>query len=179
MSLIGENGKEYGDGNIVVEEALRVTYSKQTVSGSWGYVSGNMSGAYSWMNEFHRYATKSFRYIGMTFAAAKDCRNDMIDKFTRTIYSSIWDSETLGGGWVDTKMGEILMAEITLVHDEGDAWSVHVRVNEDDVRYRLVADSTLAPASSFFSREHGRVYGSNGEGAEDEKEYVKPLVTGV
>ena len=170
MSLIGEKGETYSDANLVVEEALRVVYSKQNVSGSWSYVSANVSGYYNYMREFHRYATKSFRYVGMTHDAAKTCRNAMIKKFTRDVYASIWNGDSMGGSWTDSKMGEILMAEITLAHDEGDSWSVHVRVNEDDVRYRMAnADTSVV---LIFANEIHRTYGSNGEGEADETEYV-------
>ena len=171
MGLIGEKSETYGDRNLVIEEALRVVYSKMKVSGSWGWTSANVSGSYSYMREFHRYATKSFRYVGMTYEVAKKCRDNMVALFTREYKSSVWNADAMGGGWNDEKMGEIPMADVSLVHDEGDSWSVCVRVNEDDVRYRIVsASATTNPKTIFYDERKTRTYGSNGEGSEQERE---------
>lgn len=171
MSLIGEKSSDtYGDRNLVIDEALRVTYSKTKISGAWGYVSANVSGSYSYMREFHRYATKSFSYVGMTYDVAKKCRDDMIERFTREFKQSIWNGDTMGGGWTDETAGETLMADITLVHGEGDEWRVHVRVNEDDVRYRLISASEFTSYKTIFISERRRLYGSDGEGTADETE---------
>ena len=60
------------DENIVVEEPLNVSYPTTLISGSWGYGSANVSGSYAWMREYHRYATKRYRYVGKTYKAAID-----------------------------------------------------------------------------------------------------------
>lgn len=164
MSLL----RSHSDANVVVEEALTVTYSQSIIQGSWGYTSANVSGWYSTMREIHRYARKSFRYVGMTHAAAKACRDAMVAKFTRDVKTSYWNSSAMGGGWNDEAGGTIPMADVSLVHDEGDAWSVHVRVNEDDVRFRRVSDAHYAAV--VFGAERLRGYGTDGEGTADEKE---------
>ena len=89
----------HSDANVVVEEALTVTYSQSVIQGSWGYTSANVSGYYTTMREVHRYARKSFRYVGMTFAAAKACRAAMVAKFARAYKTSYWDADTMGGAW--------------------------------------------------------------------------------
>ena len=158
----------HSDANVVVEEALTVTYSQSVIQGSWGYTSANVSGYYTTMREVHRYARKSFRYVGMTFAAAKACRAAMVAKFARAYKTSYWDADTMGGAWSEDTGGTVPMADVSLVHDEGDAWSVHVRVSEDDVRFRKVQEGYAYAV--LFAAERQRGYGTDGEGAADEKE---------
>ena len=159
----------YSDANVVIEEALTVTYSNTIIQGSWSYTSANVTGTYNTMREVHRYARKAFRYVGMTHAAAKTCRNAMVALFTRDFKTSYWQSDTMGGGWSDDTGGTVLMADVALTHDEGDAWSVHVRVNEDDVRFRLV-DGGAYPATLFATERTTRSYGTDGEGTTAERE---------
>ena len=159
----------YSDANVVIEEALTVTYSNTIIQGSWSYTSANVTGTYNTMREVHRYARKSFRYVGMTYAAAKTCRTAMVALFTRSFKTSYWQSDTMGGGWSDDTGGTIVMADVALTHDEGDAWSVHVRVNEDDVRFRLVSNGAY-PNVLFATERTTRSYGTDGEGTTAEKE---------
>mgnify|MGYP004641513129 CR=1 FL=1 len=158
----------HSDANVVVEEALTVTYSQSVIQGSWGYTSANVSGYYTTMREIHRYARKSFRYVGMTYAAAKVCRAAMVAKFARDVKTSYWNADTMGGAWSEDTGGTVPMADVSLVHDEGDAWSVHVRVSEDDVRFRKVTEAYAYAV--IFAAERQRGYGTDGEGAADEKE---------
>lgn len=169
MSLIGQNGDTWGDGNIVIEEGLTVTYSRSIIQGSWGYTSANVSGWYNTMRELHRYARKSYKYVGMTYEVAKKCRDEMVKLYTRTLRTSYWQGNVMGGGWNDGDGGETLTADVSLTHGDGDAWEVHVRVNEDSVRYRLATE----PAYVNIVFAHERVnwsYGSDGEGTDDERE---------
>jgi hypothetical protein len=170
MSLIGEHtaGETYGDRNLVIDEALTVTYSKQLIQGSWGYTAANVSGYYNYMNEYHRYARKSFKYVGMKYATAVTCRDDMIKYFKREFYVDVWNGTVMGGQWDQTKGGEVLMADVSLVRDEGDSWSVHVRVNEDDVRYYMAG--TTVRLKTVFSKARSRKYGTDGAGNADEVE---------
>ena len=160
----------YSDANVVVEEALTVTYSTVIVQGSWSYTSANVTGYYYTMRECHRYARKSFRYVGLTHAAAKTCRDAMVALFTRDFKTSYWQSDAMGGGWSDDTGGTVLMADVSLTHDEGDAWSVRVRVNEDDVRFRFVQDGGMYPELLFGNERLYRSYGTDGEGNASEKE---------
>lgn len=158
----------HSDTNVVVEEALTVTYSQSIIQGRWGYTSANVSGWYSTMRELHRYARKSFRYVGMTYEAAKACRKEMVEKFTRTFKTSYWNADVMGGAWNEDEGGTVPMADVSLVHDDGDAWSVHVRVSEDDVRFRKVQEGYAYAV--VFAAERQRGYGTDGEGEADEKE---------
>lgn len=163
MSLL----TSHGEANLVIDEALTVTYSKSVISGSWGYTSANVSGTYYTMKELHRYARKTFRYVGMTYAAAKACKAAMIAKFTRQVWNSYWNGDAMGGGWNVDSGGEMLMADVSCVHVEGDCWEVHVSVNEDDVRFIMA--NQIGGKSNFYN-ERLRTYGSDAHGISDEKE---------
>lgn len=159
----------YGSANADVEEALAVTYSKQLIHGSWSYVSANVSGWYTRMFEWHRYARKSFKFVGMTLDAAKKCRDDMVALFTRKTQAHVWNDGVMGGQWDLVDSGDLLMADVSLVHDEAGMWSVHVRVNEDDVRYSF-ANYSSSYKTMFYHERNERTYGPGGGGAADEME---------
>ena len=146
--------------NLVVDSGLVVTYSKSLINGNWSYTSANVSGYYDYMMEYHRRARMSFRYVGMTKAAAEACKAAMIAAYTRTSKMSLWDGTTMGGAWSDSSAGEMPMAEIATTHNEDGSYDVVVNVNEDDVRMRKTADSPSY--STLFSAERSRTY-ENGE----------------
>ena len=158
----------YSDKNIIVEEPLKVTYSTQIISGSWGWTSANVSGSYTRMRENHRYATKRFRYVGMTHAAALTCRGELIEKFTRNFNMSIWNGDVTDGEWVSMNGGAMVMADGSPEENEEGSYDVIVNVNEDDTKYSIV-ETPFYPAISF-STERLRTYGSDGHGTEDEVE---------
>ena len=158
----------YSDANIIVEEPLKVTYSTQVISGSWGWTSGNVSGSYNRMRENHRYATKRFRYVGMTHDAALACRDALIEKFTRDFKMSIWNGDAMGGEWMSINGGTMCMADVSPEENEDGSYDVLVNVNEDDVKYTKVEDPFYP--SLDFAVERRRVYGSDGHGIGDEVE---------
>ena len=158
----------YSDENIIVEEPLKVTYSTQIISGSWGWTSANMSGSYTRMRENHRYATKRFRYVGMTHAAALTCRDELIEKFTRNFNMSIWNGDVTDGEWVSMNGGAMVMADGSPEENEDGSYDVIVNVNEDDTKYSRV-ETPFYPAIAFAT-ERLRTYGSDGHGTEDEVE---------
>ena len=158
----------YSDANIIVEEPLNVTYSTQIISGSWGWTSSNVSGSYNRMRENHRYATKRFRYVGMTHSAALACRYDLIEKFTRDFKMSYWNGDAMGGEWLTMTGGTMVMAYVTPEENEDGSYDVLVNVNEDDTKYTKV-EVPFYPATAF-AVERLRAYGSDGHGTEDEVE---------
>lgn len=155
----------HSDDNLVIDEALSVHYTDTVIQGSWSWVSGNMSGTYAQMRECHRYATKSFRYVGMTYAAAKACATAMKTAFKRAFRTSVWDGDCLNGQWLTQNGGNILMANVSMTFSDGDAYDVNVQVSEDDVRYLKTNESF---SESIFSAENGsRTYGSDAHGGTD------------
>ena len=158
----------YSDANIIVEEPLKVTYSTQIISGSWGWTSANMSGSYTRMRENHRYTTKRFRYVGMTHAAALTCRDELIEKFTRNFNMSIWNGDVTDGEWVSMNGGAMVMADVSPEENEDGSYDVLVNVNEDDTKYSRV-ETPFYP-NVAFATERLRTYGSDGHGTVDEVE---------
>jgi len=158
----------HSDDNLVIDEALSVHYTDTVIQGSWSWVYGNMSGTYAQMRECHRYATKSFRYVGMTYAAAKACATAMKSAFKRAFRTSVWDGDCLNGQWLTQNGGNILMADISMTFADGDAYDVNVRVNEDDVRYLKTSDAYNE--STLFATEKQRTYGSDAHGTANETE---------
>lgn len=152
MSLL----TSHSSANRIVDSGLVVTYSKALVSGNWSYTSANVSGWYNYMMEYHRRARMSLRYVGMTEAAAKDCKDAMMSAFTRSFKSSIWDGTTMGGSWSDSSAGEVPMADVAMVHNDDGSYDVVVNVNEDDTRMRKVGES--ASYATLFSSERSRSY---------------------
>ncbi len=137
----------YGLANAVVEEELCVTYSHRRISGSWSWTAANLSGSYGYMTEYHRYARKSFRYVGMDHDTAVACADEMTKKFTRIVRESTWDADIRNGGWNVQSVSEVLMADVSCTHVAGGMWEVSVRVNEDDVRYTKVG--ALPPSWNY------------------------------
>lgn len=131
-----------------VDEALTVTYSRQLISGSWGWTNNlNGGGSYSYMNEYHRYARKRYRYVGMTDAAKNQCVKAMNGLYNRTIYTSVWQES--GGGWLrDQQSGQMSLANVTPVANDDGSWDVQIDVNEDDVCYSMAAE-LLTPKNLF------------------------------
>ena len=157
MSLLSN-----ADDGLVVTEGLTVTYSRSVVRGSWSWTAANLSGAYDKMVELHRYARKAFKYVGLTYSAAKSKRDSLVTTLTRDFSYSDWDVTVTNGQWDVKSGGTRLMSDISLSHTEGDSWEVCVSVNEDDVRMIKVGES-----SSFetrFAAENARDYATGGEG---------------
>lgn len=146
----------YGGGNRVEEQSLFVRYSKTLISGNWEWSSYATSGNFIYMWECHRYATKRFKYVGMTKAAANSCADALKTALTRSIRVSIWDGSVAEGQWTRESGGTVCMSEISVNHVAGNMYEVEVNVNEDDVMIAKVADN---PNPAYqFSTENNRSY---------------------
>lgn len=154
----------HSEANRVVDTGLLVTYSKSRISGSWTYGDyfGAASTTYNEMMEYHRRATKSYRYIAMTEEAAKICVKEMVELYTRSIKISGWNTNT--GTWSEHGGGNILMADIARQRNDDGSWDVLINVNEDDVRHEMIG--RLPPG--FLTEQKLRDY-------DDEKEEVPTL----
>lgn len=145
----------YNASNRVIDNDKTVTYSMVRVNGSWVKDTGPLpwqETTYNWMWEYHRYCQKSYRYVGMDLTTANSCAAAMITKYTRTFYTSQWD--TSRGEWADVAGGTKPMAEVTVQKNQGCMYDVIVNVREDDVRMR----KTVATPSSLFTNENNRDY---------------------
>lgn len=155
----------YGAANRVIDQDLSITYSRQRVYQDYTYVYGiaELITIHSvW--EYHRRATKSYRYVGMDRDTANACAAAMVTKYTRATKISDWNgSGEHAGTFSDIDGGAIPMAEVAVVHVAGCMYEVHVTVNEDDVRLRVDVVNNVA---SLFSTENSRDYDTD----EDEDE---------
>lgn len=160
----------YGSTNCVVESGLVVRYSKSPVYGQWQYAIGVTTVTVGKAWQYTRTAAKSYRYVGMTYSAAKSCKADMIAKYTRTVKTSEWDAlseSTEHFGESSSDNASILMADVALVCVGGVAWDVVINVNEVDTRLR---ESHNGSPDALFASETDRTYGPDGGDASDETE---------
>lgn len=145
----------YSSANLVIDTGLSVWNSVRRIYGTWGWTSGNVSGTETAMFEAHRYARMSFRYVGMTKAAAESCQAAMKAKYARAIRTSRWDGSVMSGQWIRESGGTLLMTDISMAHNDDGSYDVVVNVNEDDV-----CTAKTALAANDFSTENTRTYES-------------------
>lgn len=152
----------YGAANRVIDQDLGITYSRQRVFQDYTYVYGiaELITIHSvW--EYHRRATKSYRYVGMDRDTANACAAAMVTKYTRATKISDWNATgEHAGTFSDIDGGAIPMAEVAVVHVAGCMYEVHVTVNEDDVRLRV---EIVANPETLYTTENARDYDTAGE----------------
>lgn len=119
MSLLNSHSNST---NKVTHTALDVRYEAGDFT--WGALPGGLTSP----REVHRYATKSYSYVGMTLAAAKTCAAAKRNKYTRT--RKYWTFET---DHFVYHAATRCQADISVVHDDGDCYHVDINVNEDDM----------------------------------------------
>lgn len=142
----------YAANNKVVDSGLAITYSRKRVYGEWSYASGaSITTIHSaWV--YTRCAAKSYRYVGMTKAAAEVCAAALRSKYQRSTMISEW---TPGAqDFVDVPGGEMPMAEVSVNYVDGQMYEVAVVVSETDERMRTGA----ASVSVLFASENARDY---------------------
>lgn len=157
---------QYSSANREVEAALNVIYYKRLAQGTWvgtSVVSSTSSVTYSYMDEYHRVARKTYKYVGMTEDAAKSCAADMRTLYTRTVRYQKWDptAGTMGDWEIVQATGTEMSAEIVARHVAGDMWETTISVNEDSVFF----SKTDTPRSyeTIFAPERNRTYDGESE----------------
>lgn len=95
------------------------------------------------------HSTATFAYVGMDLAAAKNCRDAMIRKFTRSKkiweYKTTYDPETkvIKIGWVQSATGATVQeAEVDMTPMGGHMYQVTVQVDCEDVVMSTKPSST-------------------------------------
>ena len=155
----------WGAANRVIDQDLVKTYSRQLVYQDYTYVYGiaELITIHSvW--EYHRRATKSYRYVGMDRDTANACAAAMVAKYTRATKISDWNATgEHAGTFSDVDGGDIPMAEVAVVHVAGCMYEVHVTVNEDDTKTRT---NIVANLETLFATENSRDYDTDDD--EDE-----------
>ena len=102
--------------------------------------------------ETTRYATKEYSYVGLTKAAARNCMDAKISKYTRQKTQYAFDDQA---GFINNPTMEC-MARINAAHDTGGAWRVDISVAETDSI--MTSDLPQNPASKFASINSSREY---------------------
>ena len=155
MSLLNSASSD----NCVVDAALHVSYARRIIFGQWTYVNLNMTTVYTQAWEYIRTASKTYRYVGMSEAAARTKAASLVTLYTRSTKISVWDGTS--GQFVHVDAGDILMTDIVVQHEEGSMWTVAVTVSETDTRTTL---SSSSQPSALFATENQRDYE---EGSDD------------
>lgn len=146
------------DVNRVIDADLHVTYARRVIYGTWTKVMLNVTTTYTKAWEYSRVAVKTYKYVGLTNAAARTKEQALNALYTRPTKVSEWDGED--GEFKHVDGGDVPMADIALQHDEGEAYSLVVAVNEQDTR------TSLSPNESFtalFATENARTYDDDDE----------------
>lgn len=139
------NGLHYwANENKVTDEPLQVRYTAK-YGGSLG--GRKLEGkAY----EYHRYATKVYRYVGMDERTARACAEAKLAQYTRARFFWFWDTDMTLNFSREIKTGATVKAR----HTEGHLWSVEINVNEDDVYYSPLWIDDIAAAGVFDSGDY-------------------------
>lgn len=139
-----------------IQAALSVTYTRRRIYGSWTHitlVASSASTTYNSAWEYVRNATKTYRYVGLTYDTAVALAAILRTYYTRTTKTSDWNATS--GDFETIDAGDILMSDVVTQHDEGGAYSVNVSVREEDRRTSLDDDENVA---ILFSTENARTY---------------------
>lgn len=139
--------------NRAIDTALSKTYARRVVYGTWTKVELNVTTTYTKAWEYSRVATKSYRYVGLTEAAAKQIAAYYADYYTRATKVSEWDSED--GEFKHVDGGSVPMATVVPQHEDGGMWSVVISVDEQDTRLDLSPSRSFA---TLFATEDARSY---------------------
>ena len=158
MALVSTFPSDQGERDKIrkIDTGLNVTYSRRIIFGTWSWTNGlNETGVYYSMMEYHRYASKRYRYVGMTTAAKNACLLAMNTMYERTCWTNYWQSN---GSWGPVEVcGSVPLARVSPIENDDGSWDVEIDVNEDDVRYSHVFNAADAK-SKFSGYETGRGY---------------------
>ena len=137
----------------VIDATKAVVYTVSTVYGTWESVKGTSITTYHKALAYTRTATMSYRYVGLTEAAANAKATELRKAFMFQRRESVWDGENEEfeqKGSFDIAP----MAEVSAVHVEGAMFEVRVEVRESDSLMRMHPESPL----TLFGPEETRSY---------------------
>lgn len=143
--MMADNGLHFwADSNKVTDEPLQIRYAAK-YGGSLG--GRKLEGkAY----EYHRYATKTYRYVGMDERTARACAEAKLAQYTRVRFFWYWETMTTLNFSRELKSGATVKAR----HTGGHLWSVEIQVNEDDVYYSPLWIDDIAAAGVFAGGDY-------------------------
>lgn len=149
------------DDNKIIDSGLTISYSKSKVFGSWTATSTTASTAsvtYNEAWEYRRFASGTFRYVGMDYDTSLRCAQAMVAEYSRPTIISKWDptgQSMYNAEFIDVDGGTVLMADVNVQNTAGHMYEVVVQVREQDMRMRI---NGSAGPSSLFTTENQRQY---------------------
>lgn len=132
--------------NMVTDEPLQVRYSAKY----GGSLAGRRLEGKAY--EYHRYATKVYRYVGMDERTAKACAAAKLKQYTKPRFFWYWEGDV--GGSLNFYREEKAGATVKAKHAGGHLWSVEISVNEDDVYYSPLWIDDIAAAGVFAGGDY-------------------------
>lgn len=119
----------YNEDNKVIMSGFARYTEVEKIFGTWTYFDGAVLVELHEMNLTKLYTTYSYKYVGMTYETAVQCRDTLIELLTRDKKYSKWSQEA--AEFVDLDAGKCLMSDVYMT-DERGLWSVVVNVQEED-----------------------------------------------
>ena len=142
--------------NKIIDQALTVTYSKMPINGYWSASTGLTVNFWECAFEYHRYATVSYRYVGMDYASAMQAANTIRSQYTRDYWVSEWQvSGRYAGTFRDLYCGKKIQGSVDVVKTVGHLYEIQVSISEDDTRMSLTG---LESYDAMFQNENLRHY---------------------
>lgn len=130
--------------NKETQQALMVTYTVSQSEQFGGY----------WI--VTRMATKYYRYVGMTYAAAKFCADEKVRQYTRDYARVIAHTDETTGEITPTVVyTKECKSSIAAQKTTGSMWETVVQVNEYDEK---IAETLVTDPSTYFQAENQRDY---------------------
>lgn len=155
----------YNSTNRVIDAGLSVVYSRRKIYGSWSYTQLSVTTTITEAWEYIRRATKTYKYVGMTYEAAKACQAAMVAIYTRSTKTSEFQTSGAAiGTFVAENAGSVPMADVVVQLDEGEAYSCVISVREEDARISISSNESF---DSLFSAEQSRSYDGETEVPEE------------
>ena len=144
--------------NKETSQALMITYTVTQSTEYAGY----------WI--VTRMATKYYRYIGMTYAAAKFCAEEKVKQYTRD-YARVISQPDTGSGKPDTGSGQNIptvvytkecKSSIAAQKTSGNMWETVIQVNEYDEKF---SSTLVTNPQTLFDVENEREYDEESTGS--------------
>lgn len=134
---------------------LTITYSVRKITGTWSWTMLNVTSTIEEAWEYHRYAKCSYKYVGLSYSAAKIIARDLIDAYTREFQITKWQTIGEKAGTFDILYGgDKLQGDISINKINGHMYEVVVNINEDDCK----VSKDQITAIEMFADENSREY---------------------
>jgi len=140
--------------NRIVDRDLVITYSQKLVNGKWHWIYGLAEGDVWRAWEYRRFATKTYRYVGMDFDSAKTKAESILQSFTREYWISQFEYDSSGAHFYQYSGGIKPCATVSVNKMQGHMYEIIIQVNEEDVAY----STKIQNPETVFAYEQSRTY---------------------